>query len=360
MADLRTLVAQAQTQAVALANNPRVQFGPTTRRYIGAEILPERLVPQNEYTEYGIRFKTIVANDSTRYSPVQKKDGKLTGSFKVSLAESTSGDVFTAADYDALKAALRTNQSMQALASLLRWSDRGLLRPLVEKNEVHRWEFLADGVVKLRGNNGFSEDIAAPVVSGQRVAVGGSWTDPDYDPLLDIYARHQYLANKGVTTRRIVTSTAAATKLLNNAKVAARFGRVVVGPSASLGAVAGRPSLETVNALLAEDNIPAIEKYDLQYNTMTGTQRFLRADGMVFIGETELEEEIPNGDAGPIVVPSTLGYYGVGTPAGREAPGRVINQFPHDEHPPRIEGEGAQTSYPVVQDVEAFATLTGI
>ena len=79
-----------------IAMNTIAQFGTPARRYQFAELMPERLVPRNLYRENGIRFRTIVANDGTRYSAVQKKDGKLVSSVLVELGESDIGQDITA------------------------------------------------------------------------------------------------------------------------------------------------------------------------------------------------------------------------------------------------------------------------
>mgnify|MGYP003422155071 FL=1 len=97
---VRTLMDDGSVAALAL--NPAAQFGIAPRRYVGAELLPERMVPENAYREDAIRYRTVIANDGTRYSPSQKKSGEIVGSFLVELGNSDIAREFTARDYDAL------------------------------------------------------------------------------------------------------------------------------------------------------------------------------------------------------------------------------------------------------------------
>jgi hypothetical protein len=82
---------------------------------------------------------------------------------------------------------------------------------------------------------------------------------------------------------------------------------------------------------------------------------------MVFIGRT--------GDSATVAVPGSddleeldnvLGYMAVGTAAGQDNPGRVIESEAFSRKPPRVENEGWQTGLPVVTQPEAIAVITGI
>ena len=101
--DILTLTTQFRGDGslVAIASNPLAQFG-RRRQYLGATLLPERLVPENNYTEEAIRYKTVIANAATRYSPAQLKGGEIVGSFDVVLGHSDIARQFTGRDYDAL------------------------------------------------------------------------------------------------------------------------------------------------------------------------------------------------------------------------------------------------------------------
>lgn len=81
--DMATLLQQMDKSGAfaALRNNTAAQFGPRQRPLLGATLLPERLVEENQFTEENIQYRTVVANDATRYSP-------HSGRAEVSLARS--------------------------------------------------------------------------------------------------------------------------------------------------------------------------------------------------------------------------------------------------------------------------------
>src|SRR5215207_7246349 len=103
MADIATLVNQLMTDGTVrtLALNTGAQFGLAPRTYLGAGLLPERLVEESAYREEAIRYRTVIANDGTRYSPSQKKGAEILGSFLVELGNSDITTEFTARAYDA-------------------------------------------------------------------------------------------------------------------------------------------------------------------------------------------------------------------------------------------------------------------
>jgi hypothetical protein len=89
MADISTLVNSMLTDGsvTTIARNRRAAFGRATRRYLGTTLLPERNVDENAYRDYSIKYRTVIANDGARYSPVQLKGGGLAGSMLVVLTE---------------------------------------------------------------------------------------------------------------------------------------------------------------------------------------------------------------------------------------------------------------------------------
>jgi hypothetical protein len=345
-------------------NNPIAQFGPRTDPFLGAGLLPERPVPENYYREEAIQYRTIVANDATRYGPVQIKAGVLTGWFDVALSESDTGNHFTGSDYDTLLRILarsgQGNVPMSAVNSLLQWSDRTLLRPLLVKNEKMRWEAIVDSKVIRTGDNGFYEEIDYSDPSGHRTAAGDSWSDDAYDPYPDITGMMEFLADKGFIVNRIIAGTTVVSKLLNNQKMKDRVGRIKVAAGTVIGSV-GRLNFDQLNAILSDDGLPPIEKYDSKYRTQQGTSFYLKRDVMVFACTTGRDETLDLGDVNPLVVQNTLGYLGVGRPAGQTSPGRVVKvRHIDNSKPPRIEGEAWQTSLPVVLDPEAIGVITDI
>ena len=362
MADIAGLVNQLMTDGTVptLALNPQAQFGIAPRRYLGAELLPERTVDENAYREESIIYRTVIANDGTRYSPTQKKGAALIGSFLVELGNSDIATEFTSRDYDALLRMLQTRPTMDAAATLLNWLDRTVNLALIEKNEKQRWEAIVSASVVRSGDNGYTETVSYSNPANHRAAAGGTWSNDSYDPFADILAMADLLESKGYTVGRIITSRTVLSILAGNDKVKARTGVATINASGQISATAGRATRDAMNLALERDGLPPIETYDLQYRTQTGTGYFLSRSAFVLVATTGQDESIDLGDTNSLMVENTLGYTAIGRATGQAAPGRVLRMEAKQDKPPRIEAEGWMTSLPVVTNPEAIAVITGI
>lgn len=351
-------------QFAEVVNNPLAQFGTPERRYLGATILPETQQPLNVYREEGIRFRTIIAAAGDRYSPAQRRKGVLMSSFLVELAESDTADELDSKEYDTLLRLLqrsgRGNVSMEAMTRLISFTDRVVNLPLIERNEYDRWQSIVDAQVIQRGDNKFIRTIDYANPSGHRVAESAQWSLNATDPYDDIIAGKDLLASKGYTVNRIFAGTSVVSKLSRNEKIRTRVGRFSITDGAVTG-ISGSASLARINELLSEDELPPIERYDLQYRTLIGSGYFLKRDVFVMIATTGRDQEIDFGDAEEVPpLSNTLGYTGIGTPAGQESPGRAIYVAGHQDKPPRINAQGWQTSLPVVTEPEAIFVINSI
>lgn len=360
--DIMTLIRGMMTDGSIpnLGINPRAQFGTRTRRYIGAEILPERLVPENGFREDGIKYRTVIANAGTRYSPSQKKGGALVGHMDVILAESDIASELTARDLDAIITLLNRNLSMDAAVQVTNFVNTTIVLALVELLELWRWQAIVNAQVLLRGDNEFAETVNYSNPANHRVNVAAAWSNVATDPMLDIFERVQLLANKGFEVGRIITSRKVAGIMAANPKMAARTNRIVVSSGGQIQGINGRVTLADINAGMQADGLPAIELYDLQYRTSTTSLRFMPDDVMVFIAQSGRDENLDLGDGNFELLPDTLGYTGIGRPAGQSRPGRRIRSEAFDNKPPRVENEGWQTALPVITEPEAVATLDNI
>lgn len=352
-----------------LVNNPLAQFGPQDVPYLGATVLPEQTVPQNAYREEDIQYRSVIANDSTRYSPVQKKRGVFAGYMDVRLGEQDIGSDFTASDYDAFIQLLQAadqggaDMEMRAMLSLLNFVELTLDRPLRHKIEKMRWEAIEKAQVILTGDNNYREVVDYPNPTGHRVAVGGDWSDDTYNLYADITKGVDFLASKGYTANRIITSSPVMATIANNDLMKSRAGRITVAAGTVVG-LPGRVSRADINGILNEDGVPAPETNDAQYRTQTGSGFYISRTVMIMLGTTGRDKTVNAlstvEDALPIRVPNSLGYVGVGRPAGMSGPGRRVLLTPFENKPPRIEGEAWQTTFPVIQDPEAIYVITGI
>jgi hypothetical protein len=375
MADLASLVQQMNIAGAftRIVNNPMSQLGPPTRRYIGAELLPEKPVPENLYSEQAIQYRTVIANDTGRYSPVQLKSGMITGSMLVQLGEIDTGSEMTAGDYDAVIKLIRDTQgqqgvpggginvpTMQAMSMMTNWAEMTLNQPLVVKQEKQRWEAIVNAQVTRTGDNGFQEVVSFPNPTGHRVNAAGTWSDPTYDPYADIMAGAEFLAAKGYTVGRIITSTTVRSKLSLNPKVTARIGRLGVVAGAVVNQPRGRATLADLNEYISGDGLPPIELYDLQYRTQSGSAFFLPRNVFVMVATTGRDTSIDRADLEPLPIQNTLGYQAVGRPAGQESPGKKVLVTPKENKPPRLEGEAWGTTFPVILEPEAIFVIKSI
>lgn len=371
-----------------LINDPLAQFGPPEQPYLGAEFLPERVVLENEFTEEGIRYRSPVANHGTRYSPVQIKEGMISGSMRVSLGNSDIGAELTGKQYDQIIRLLQRVHgvpglpassgggvaipSIQAVQAMLKWTDMGLVRPLHARNEVDRWTAIVDATCAIVGDNGFQETISYSNPTGHRINAGGTWSSNTYDPMADIIAVKNFLAAKGYRLARIVSSTPVVSILSNNLLLRQRAGYVSIASGTVVGLSSGL-SIDDINKLFSRDGIPPIEVYDAQYFTQNAgattftTQGvtftgnwYLKRDVMVFFAATGRDEEIDRGDLEPLVKSDTLGYVGVGRPAGQTDAGMVVEVEAKKGKPPRVEGQAWQTSLPVIAEPEAVCVIKNI
>lgn len=350
-----------------IVNNPLSQFGPEGRRYLGATLLPEETKTNNTYKETYIQYRSNVANAGTRYSPPQMKGNALTGSMTVELAESDIAAEFSSQDYDTIVDMIKvlpettplSEVPVQAMVLMMRWAEQMLLTPLIEFNEMCRWQAIVDAQVQLRGDNGYQENVAYSNPSGHRVNAGGQWSNITYDPYADIQAGVQKLQDKGYTVSRMIAGLPVVQMLLRNPKIQARMGMI----SIASGGVTGMPmnvTLKRLNDLLAEDGLPVIEQYDLQYRTQTGTSYFLSRTSFVMCATTGRDTEIDFGDTAPWMLPNTLGYTAVGRPANRAGSGRATVVEYNDKKGAPVNGEAWQTSLPVITNPEAIYVIKNI
>lgn len=361
MADLYTLINDMRRDGTiaAVARNAAAQFGRAGRQYLGADLLPERMVDDNAFREESIRYRTVVANDGTRYSPTQKRDGDIVGSFLVELGESDIAREFTSRHYDALLRYLNNNASMEAVTSLTQWLDTTVNLALVEHNEKQRWQAIVSAAVTRVGDNAYSETVSYSNPTGHRVAQSAAWSTDSTDIFGDIFTMADLLASKGYTVNRMYTSRTVLAIMAGNNTVKTRTGIAVVNTSGQITSAAGRATADAINGILQADGLPPITLYDLQYRTQTGTAYFLPRNVFVLVGTTGADESLDLGDSERFLE-NTLGYTAVGRAAGQSAPGRVVRMEAREDKPPRIEAEGWQTSLPVILHPEAIGVITGV
>ena len=351
-------------EPMTLARNPMIQFGAGNRRYLGAELLPERLVDQNEFTEDKIEYFTVIANDGTRYSEPQLKEGSLLGSFEVRLGEVDIARQLTGRDFDAIKK-VAVNNPEGAKRQLIGWMNTAVNLAMVEKAEVQRWQALCSASVPIKGLDGREYSVPLSNPAGHRVTVSGGstgspagWYSPTYDPFVDIFAQKQLLSNKGYQVTRIIGDTQIVAVMANNPIVQARVGTLTV-TSGTLTSRAGLASPAAINSYLTGNfGLPPIETYDLTYRDQLGSNFFKPQGSLVMVCSTGRNEMLETGnDATDFEINDTLGYYAIGTAVGEDIPGRVIRARASDMKPVGMDAQGFTTCFPVLTAPESVAVI---
>lgn len=360
--NLQALVNQMRADGYfdQLAGDRLAQFGTKTRRLIGAELLPERTVMKNAYRETGIKWRPVLAGASTRFSPPTLREGKISESMMIELAEADIERELTGEDLDALIEYLNRTMTMEAMASVTNFVDVTVNMAMAELNELWRWQAIVDAEVDLRGANGYRDTVAYPNPTGHRFTATVTWSDDADDPFDDIHAAAELMEGKGLRLARIICSRDVVTKMVKNANIKARGGIAVISSTGQIQGAVGRMTMDGLNALMAMDSLPPIETYDLQWRTQDETGYFLPRGTMVLIAGTGRDETLDLADDEPIVLRDTLGYTAIGRAAGQSNAGKVINVESFSDKPPRVRAQGWETTLPVILEPEAICVISGI
>lgn len=361
--------------------NPLAQFSTETGALLGARLLPERLVPQNEYRETDIRWKTRPALDNNRYSPTQMQaGGQLIGGFLVELGHTDTQSQLTPKEYDDLLILLaRTGGDMEAIARLIRWADMMLVRPHTLKNEIQRWQAWLLGTVERKTVDGNMEPIEfyrepdhVLTIPGGTEATPAGWHDPTYDIFDDIGTAVEKLEDKGYQATGLYCTPQLARTIKRNDKVKERNTMTVVRDGA-LTSQNPRLTTQQLTELFLDESFPTLTTYNGGYEGVDGFQRYMEVedgyDYMLVTGSTNrnydmavdyqgtTELDVSGFTENSITLTNVLGYHAIGRNAGKSAPGRSVNTWNATRKPEGLGGESYQTGSPVTQDPQSFIVL---
>lgn len=348
-----------------LARDPRVQFGRENRIYKFAPLLPELNKPENSYTETSINYKTIVANDGSRYSEPQMKAGELVGEFDVKFGEIDIAAQLTGREFDEINNVTKGSPDA-GRRQLTNWYNTRLNLGLKEKKEAQRGQAIVNAAVPIVGTDGKTSTVFLANPPGHRVSVPSGttaapagWYDQtgNYDPWDDFIAAQIFMSNKGYRIGRIMASTQLVSVLCRNRATKERVGMITYNASNQPVARVGAASKDSLNAELQSDGMPAIETYDLQYFTQNGSQFFLPRNAIVFMAATLRNQEIDLGDQGFRITEDVLGYYGVGRAVGQDEPGDVIKSEMKDLKPVGVYAQAFSTGFAVVTEPESIYVI---
>ena len=354
----------------SLLGNPEVSFGPVQAPYEMASVMPERTVESEDVIrDNALRFHSIIANATDRYSPPQYKSSVESVQIGARLADSNAGFKLEAATIEQITRILRTGNTPRAAAATLRAFEMGTVKPLLDLAELWRCQCAVYARVNAIGMNGRNEQIDYENPTGSRSVVAGTWSDDAYDPMLDILAKKAWLAANGYRIAKIIVDQETVTILQGNAKMIARAQAIRVVQTSNVNgtvlsglALSSRMSLAQLNAVLADEGIPPFTVYEGVYNT--STQRgvhFWPRRTMAFFGVTATGEDIVD-QSGNLLrsLVNTLGFTALGIVVSQTRAGRVYQNKFEDMLPPSAIFTGWQSLIPVLEQHDAIAVLSGI
>jgi hypothetical protein len=314
----------------SLLGNPEISFGPIETPYVMASIFPERTVESEDVIrDNAMRFHSIIANATDRFSPPQYKSAVEAVNIGARLADSNAGFKLEAAEVEQITRILRTGNTPRAASVTLRAFEQGTVKPLLDLAELWRVQCAVYARVNAVGMNGRNEQIDYENPTGARSAVAGAWSDGTYDPMPDIQAKVTWLASNGYRVNRIVVD---------------------------------QETVTILNSVLADAGLPALEVYEGVYNTTTQRGvKFWPRRTMAFFGVTAQGEDIVD-QSGVLLrtLTNTVGFTALGIVVAQVRAGRVYQNKFEDMLPPSAIFTGWQTLIPVLEQFDAIAVLSGI
>lgn len=233
--------------------------------------------------------------------------------------------------------------------------------PLALLRERHRAEVFTQGFVTRKGANNYEEVVKFSQPAGHRVTVLAA-SNPATDILGVLKAKRMLLESKGFTVTRVISTKQVFNDFLIPNTAIQSFGIDTIqvpGTSTVVSRQQGLSETQKVVKALAAYDIPQPEFYEHGYSDQdNGYTRFVQ-NKIIMVCETGRNQDVDLGNnANPIIVPNTLGYTGIGIATGQLAPGVATKVEAFDGKDARIEASGWQTSFPVLQDPEAFVVIT--
>ena len=347
-----------------LVNDPNLQFDLQGEPLLFSSVLPERQVIQNHFRESSIELMSTIANDSTRYAPPQKKGNHRVSSAEIELINSDIAADLDQEAYEHLIQLLSRDATQNTVSELIRWFDRLINRPLALLREKQRVDAFALGYVAREGANDFDEVIKFPEFEGHRETISSGsesspagWYDPEYSILDKVKAKMRMLRNKGYRVNRIITTPRIEEVMYDNKEIK-KYGTNQIQLGEQQLDLPTMSDSATLQAAFQSIGAPVPEVYDTGYSDQDGFHFFLE-DKFIMLCTTGRSQEVNLGEEeNPLMLSNTLGYHAIGTATGQLDPGVATKVESFDGKDARIEGQGWQTSFPVIQHPEAYVTLT--
>lgn len=327
---------------------------------LGAFLLPLMDKTENKYDEYDIQFETVIADDANRYDgPVKKERGKHR-SLSVSFGHFNIGVDFDAHQMEKIQELLDTVGEQDAEDYLVGLADKLVRLAIDQLREKHRWEAILEAKQYLVSADERKFTLSLENPAGHRITANGTWSDPTYNPVIDdIVPAIDFLEQKGFLVRMMVSRKKPLRLLQANEQIMKATKSDVNEPDGGL--VRNPALLNYMRENVQQTNLPGITTYDNFYKTQKGGPKFyIPEDSLAIICSTGRDYTVAVEQGEDLLLPDTLGYFGVGKVMNEKVPGDFIQVIPSGRKPDYVEIEAYSAGAAIIQDSEAILVISGI
>lgn len=334
----------------------------TNTALLGAFLLPIVDKTANQYDEFDIQFETIIADDSNRYDPAVKKKRSKERSISVSMGHMNIGIQFAAWEIEKIQELLDTVGEQDAENYLLELMDKLVRFAIDQLREKHRWEAILTAQQKLVSADGRKFTLPMENPAGHRVTVGGTWSDPTYNPVVeDLIPMITLLRQKGFIVTNIIGRENPWRILAGNEQIMKATKLDVNQPD---GGQVRTPRLRQYLIDNTFDSIdPQFSVYEGFYKTQAKTnpiKYYIPEDALVLVCRTGRDYTVAVENGEDLNIPDTLGYFARGKVMNEKTPGDFVQVIPSGRKPEYVEAEAYAAGAAVIQEPEAIAVLSGI
>jgi|GEM_PF-7070243 len=364
--NLGTLIEKLEDdrEFITTLRHPLAQFGSSNRQLLGATLLPDRNreLYENSFDDEDFEIRAIAGRDTTRYSPVDNQTKIKHRRVHIELGEMDSGSSLHASHIDALNRTLARQGQEAGTDMLVSMVDDLANGGLNDKKEIQRWEALVFAKIRIQLRDKQAQDIQLLDPTGHRFDAGGLWSDNAYNPFLDLFEMYRRAEEAGHPLRAAYCRGRIWALLQRNATVASKLGVLQVNNASQLQSRESINSRSQIQLYLQSEGYPPLTVYNLDYHTPTGTGYFLRDDVIVGVGSTPKQYELTNLPEGSEdrILYNRLGFFEIGTCAGQDSVGPVVDVSYHKKKPVGIEVEAYLTGVTNVQEDEAVFVIKNI
>ena len=355
-----------------LVNDPMIQFGDPMQNtfYLGASFLPEELKLQNMYKEEQLQFNTLIADDSTPYSPQQLKKAARAITMRVELGSIDAGRSIEAQMLDRLNEYVsRCTDESVARAAILNMIRQMSINAIADKKELSRWQAISNGegdyinknVTKKNNKYNPPADLRPDYGVG---AAGLGIKDDATDPIENAVQRGIDILRDtyGYETMMIVSRSKVKRDIAKNGSAKDYMSQLTVTSSLNLArTLTTNQNSSFIDEILGANDMPMWVTYDGYYRDETGQKFFLKDDELYFLARTPRDNPFLTDDPSRLFEFNRIGYYGIGKCQNQTTPGDILKIQVHDDgKPDYLLGLVDSRSSPVITSPEAICVIKNL